>query len=912
MTNTETPPDAADPSAASPAAPAVEATASSALLTAEPPRDRRWGAGLLALGSLAGFFLMSLDSKVLCAPLWGAMAMFVAALGVLELCGLLRALPGEPSLTKTLFGAQPGEPGFMAPRVTAPLALAVLLLGGLVGGVERLALPIALSLVVLLLSGLRRPALFVFTSASLLLLPMLGLYGLWDPWETHYGEVAREILARDDWITLWWAQDEWFRSKPILIFWMEALSWGALGMPYEADSNPAHPEWAIRLPHYVLTMSALMACYAAVVRVYGRRSAVIASLVLATTPYFFLLAHQAITDMPFVSTMTVALALFAIAMESGEEQVQRYRIGRFSVSVQNVLLLLLVMIALPQALYLVSRNLTFVVEDMGFWAHRDSFVFGSAGNSEIPGNPAIRTRGPYLEALGYQPFVQGLMWLAGLYALVVAIKRERRLVSLAMFGFYLFCSLSWMAKGIPGFALPGLIAGMYLLATRRFPLLLSGQLRVGMGILTIAVTGLPWYVAMYGRLGPFFTDRLLIHDHINRLAQGVHGDTGSIQYFLWQLGYGAFPWIGLFPLGFAAWLYLMPEDPSSPRRRTALLFSLWGVAAFALFNAMITKFHHYIFPAVPPLSLLVGLVLDRALGERSESASEERRSVVLAVLAPIALVLGFAGLYGDVRGVVPEDVPAPEVATWIADNSWNTGVCVLLICVGCALLFFALRDREEGASTSPGVSLGLTVGLLGSAAAVALAGRDMSWVTSERPTGHERLIQLFIYNYGRPFPDYLDFRPILSGFAIVIFAMLVAATLPRLRKVGIYALLGTTFWFSAWALNVYMIDLSPHWGQRELIKRYYEERASDKEPLLAWQMNWKGENLYTGNRVHVYVQLDNKAVIKWMDEHKGSTAYFVLEHSRLASFKRMMGSRRVEELSTMRENNKFLLVRGTI
>jgi 4-amino-4-deoxy-L-arabinose transferase-like glycosyltransferase len=113
---------------------------------------------------------------------------------------------------------------------------------------------------VLVPAALRRPGLLVFVVVSLLYLPMLGAYGLWDPWETHYGEVAREILARDDWISLWWAQDRWFWSKPILIFWMEALSWGALGMPFEADSNPAHPEWAIRLPHYILTMAALMAC----------------------------------------------------------------------------------------------------------------------------------------------------------------------------------------------------------------------------------------------------------------------------------------------------------------------------------------------------------------------------------------------------------------------------------------------------------------------------------------------------------------------------------------------------------------------------------------------------------------------------------------------------------------------------
>jgi hypothetical protein len=129
---------------------------------------------------------------------------------------------------------------------------------------------------------------------------------------------------------------------------------------------------------------------------------------------------------------------------------------------------------------------------------------------------------------------------------------------------------------------------------------------------------------------------------------------------------------------------------------------------------------------------------------------------------------------------------------------------------------------------------------------------------------------------------------------------------------ALYTLLCTTFWFSAWALNVYLIDLSPHWGQRELVKRYYQERHGAEEPLLAWQMNWKGENIYTGNRVHVFVQLDNKAVNKWMEQHANSTAFFVLEHSRLGNFKRMMGKRKVEELTTARDNNKFILVRAEI
>ncbi len=942
MTQEETPPSApapetppaADPAAGSPA-PEVSPEGEPAPSPASVARPRNlWlGLGLLLGGALSTFFLMSQDAHVLHGPLWGVLTTLLAGSGVLELCGILRAQSSDTPLAPKLLSPLPGEPSWIAPRVTVPLSLGITLLGSLVGGSSALPISLLLSLLVLLASGLRRPALFVFVAASLLLLPMLGAFGLWDPWETHYGEVAREILARDDWITLWWAQDEWFRSKPVLIFWMEALSWGALGVPFGSDQNPAHPEWAIRLPHYLLTMGALMACYAAMARIFSRRTAVFASLVLATTPYFFLIAHQAITDMPFVATMTMALAMLMLALEEKpEHEPAIYRVGKLAFSAQGAVLLGLVLLALPQALYLISRNVTFLVDEGLFAVHADRFIFGSAGNSEIPGNPAIRTRAPYLPALHYQPFAQGLLWLAGLAALIWMLRKERRSQQLAMFGFYLFCSLAWMAKGIPGFALPGVIAALYLFATGRWSLLLSGQLRIGAGILTIAVTGLPWYVAMYGRLGPFFTDRLLIHDHINRLASGVHGDTGSIQYFLAQLGYGAFPWIGLFPLGFVAFLNLLPpgDEAHEAKRRTGILLAMWAAAAFVLFNAMITKFHHYIFPAVPPLSLLIGVFLDRALPSSTNNRGE-RGAVLLTLVGSLALVLGSGALYGNLRGVIPEVVTGPERASWIADNGPPGWLLGLSLSLGVAALTLAVRltrgapAARAGAASGPGPELAeggapseagerpvFALSLLAAAVVVAFAGRDLSWVLPERPLGHERLIQLFIYNYNRPFPDYLDYRPILSGFALTLVGLLVLASYQRLRKVALYAVLSTAFLFSAWSLNVYLIDLTPHWSQRELVKRYYEQRSGAQEPLIAWQMNWKGENLYTGNRVHVFVQLDNKAITKWMEKHPGTRAYFVLEHSRLNNFKRMMGKRKVEELSTKRENNKFILVRADI
>ena len=155
-------------------------------------------------------------------------------------------------------------------------------------------------------SLLQRHGFWVIAAGTLLYLPMQGSYSLSDPWETHYGEVAREMLARNDWISTWWAQDGWFWSKPVLDFWMQAIAMGIFGVNYrpgmmlagaEAGRTP-WPEWAVRMPVFILTIVALYFLYKGVAKVFGRRAGMIGALILATMPQWYLLAHQTITDMP--------------------------------------------------------------------------------------------------------------------------------------------------------------------------------------------------------------------------------------------------------------------------------------------------------------------------------------------------------------------------------------------------------------------------------------------------------------------------------------------------------------------------------------------------------------------------------------------------------------------------------------
>ena len=831
-------------------------------------------------------------------PLWGTLITLVATTGWVA---WLVPTPQGATMAwrETTLGKQPNER--LSPMASAGLALAVLIGGTSIGGYEGLPLTILLALLCFAPPALSRPGLLVMLSICAIYLPLLGTTSLWDPWETHYGEVAREILSRNDWISLWWAQGKWFWSKPALLFWMEALSMGFFGVDFMPDANPANPEWALRLPTLLMSLAALAVIYATVRRYFGPRAGALATLVTATMPQFFFISHQAITDLPLVASITIAACCLVVAMqEDPEREATVFQVGRWKVSFQHVVLFAIVLLILPQAVYLISRNISWV-EGYGLVAHPDRFLYGSAGNLDIPGNPSPRDETPRVGGIGSQPFVQGILWLAVLSGLAMILRKQRRVRPLLMYSFYFFCAIAFMAKGLVGIAIPGAAALFYLIASRRWTLLGNGELRVSEGVLIVTAVSLPWYLAMYVRHGPAFTNRLLIHDHINRLASGVHGDTGSVEYFFAQIGYATFPWIALIPAALMVCLWIRSRSDRDARGEIVLFLGMWLLSSFVLFSAMATKYHHYILPAIIPMGILIGIAMAQWWGPKRPVAT------MLAAAAGLCAIAGFAWLAGDPRGVVPAD--ATDVEDWVLRQAQPMRAYAL-IALAMVLAALARRDlaKAETRLAPSNWGVGLGVALLLGACFVAFVGRDLSWATSARPQGNERLIHLFVYNYGRLWPEHLDYRAILTGFAVAAGVTSAAAAFRTWRPVATRALLGVSVMFCAWGLNVYMVDLSDHWGLRDLTQRYYAARKSADEPLVAWQMNWKGENFYTGNRVYVFTETDNKRIGKWLEENEGRTAYFVLEHKRLDRFRKLVPDREIHELSTKRDCNKFLLV----
>jgi hypothetical protein len=180
------------------------------------------------------------------------------------------------------------------------------------------------------------------------------------------------------------------------------------------------------------------------------------------------------------------------------------------------------------------------------------------------------------------------------------------------------------------------------------------------------------------------------------------------------------------------------------------------------------------------------------------------------------------------------------------------------------------------------------------------------------PEGPARLTYLASYNYSRAWPANLDFRGVLGAVTWISALAAAAFATPRLRHHAAVLLTSVGVWAAVWALDVYLVRAAPHWGQRETILEYYKRRQGKEEPLVAYQMNWKGENFYTGNHIPAFVSTGSKFK-SWLDEERERgtrVLFFTTEHSRESTLKTELGKlKKYERLTSKEQNNKFFLAR---
>lgn len=142
--------------------------------------------------------------------------------------------------------------------------------------------------------------------ATLLFFFHLGTYGLWEPDEARYSEIAREMLASHNFIVPHLNYVPYI-EKPPLLYWLTTLAMSLFGVN----------EFAARL----VNASAALFCVAATclftAKTFDHRRAMLAGAVLATSAIYAVMAQVLTTDMLLTATMTTAMYAFFLHWRYG-------------------------------------------------------------------------------------------------------------------------------------------------------------------------------------------------------------------------------------------------------------------------------------------------------------------------------------------------------------------------------------------------------------------------------------------------------------------------------------------------------------------------------------------------------------------------------------------------------------------
>jgi 4-amino-4-deoxy-L-arabinose transferase-like glycosyltransferase len=476
--------------------------------------------------------------------------------------------------------------------------------------------------------------------------PVMGSYGMFDPWETHYTEVARNFMARNDWLCTWWQNgrgpeglsETTFWTKPVGSFWMSGLSlklFGYSGKTTGAEIALGSPEWAVRLPFFLCALFGAFCIYLMCARLFSRRAGLLAGIATATAPMYFMIGRQAMTDMPYVGLMSGGLALFALGVFGEREPLptRRLKLARWTIDWPHA-----------PSFYL------FLAAFLGFMGLQLYAIIPPLLRVPLPFSVAGR---PVSAAIGMAIYI--LLAVAVLFMM----RKTRTKNEVYIYTFYLVVGIAGLAKGLIGALQPGLVVLVYLIVSREWRLLTEVALARGLGV--AICTFCPWWHGMVARYGAPFWNELVGTEQFRRLTIGEQAQAkGTFEYYLSQLGYGLYPWVAFLPAGLVR-AFSIARHEQSPRDRARMFTVVWFAATFVLFSITITKYHHYVLPAIPPAAILCALYLDDLIAGKV-------RGLPVALLAA-ACVLGIV-TYDLVK------YPARWVwmYTYLYEPVWSQGV----------------------------------------------------------------------------------------------------------------------------------------------------------------------------------------------------------------------------------------------
>ena len=246
---------------------------------------------------------------------------------------------------------------------------------------------------------------------------------------------------------------------------------------------------------------------------------------------------------------------------------------------------------------------------------------------------------------------------------------------------YAFLGFSVLAKGPVAVILAAGILILFWLFDER-----GGSLRrwhVVSGLVLTTAVSVPWFWLAFRENGFGFIATFFINHNIARYASDIHHHTEPIYYFIPVILGMFFPW--------TAWLLLLvPRSIVEEVRKWrfwspgALFLLCWFVFPLVFFSLSRSKLAGYVLPTLPPLALLLGVGLSKAL-----TAENRLRAPILAAWVYLLFSAGIA-------------VASPLIFQKNCGGAWHVGLLISAVVLVAALFgfYFGRKDHWNAAFTA--------------------------------------------------------------------------------------------------------------------------------------------------------------------------------------------------------------------
>jgi 4-amino-4-deoxy-L-arabinose transferase-like glycosyltransferase len=218
-------------------------------------------------------------------------------------------------------------------------------------------------------------------------------------------------------------------------------------------------------------------------------------------------------------------------------------------------------------------------------------------------------------------------WITG----ATATTPLRKMWCLVAYGFAAF---AFLAKGLIGVALPGLIALAWIIALRRFDIF--KKIFLLQGTLLFAVIALPWYI-LASRANPDLLHYFFVVQQFSRFLSTNIFSNRMPQWFYFPIIF----------IGFLPWTILLLLNTTSSRtfsnlsqRPITLYLILWVGLITGFFSIPKSKLVGYILPVFPGLALWLG----SAIEERWENVKTMYYVMLTCTILFLITVMWYAPL----------------------------------------------------------------------------------------------------------------------------------------------------------------------------------------------------------------------------------------------------------------------------